>query len=90
MPQTIDNELTDSLDHEENYVSEELDNLEKTTMSAFYEEPKQEETKTEEKKVERSKKVNRISVVCASCGRVVKVREDETICPKCDEPLKED
>ena len=64
--------------------------LEEEDKKEENEEPKQEETKTEEKKVEKSKKVNRISVVCASCGRVVKVREDETICPKCDEPLKED
>ena len=32
----------------------------------------------------------RIKIKCSSCGEIVKVRENETICPKCDEPLKED
>ncbi len=35
-------------------------------------------------------KLKRVKIVCASCGETVKVREDEKICPKCDEPLKEE
>ena len=38
----------------------------------------------------KKKKKERIKVVCASCGAFVKVYEDETICPKCDEPLNGD
>lgn len=34
-------------------------------------------------------KLKKIKITCASCGETVKVREDETICPKCDEPLKD-
>lgn len=40
----------------------------------------------EEQKVKKEK----ITVVCASCGRVVKVYNNDTICPKCDEPLKDE
>lgn len=39
---------------------------------------------------DKKQKVKKIKVVCASCGSIVKVYEDETICPKCDEPLKEE
>ena len=46
------------------------------------------EVKTEEKQDEKQKR-KKITLVCASCGRVVKVFNDETICPKCDEPLKD-
>ena len=35
-------------------------------------------------------KPKKIIIVCNSCGRVVKVFDNETICPKCDEPLKND
>lgn len=47
--------------------------------------------KENEKLIEKTKKKNKkIKVVCASCGKTVSVYEDETICPKCDEPLKEE
>lgn len=38
----------------------------------------------------KKKKKEKIKVVCASCGAFVKVYKDETICPKCDEPLNGD
>ena len=44
------------------------------------------EDKTNIKKEKRKK----IKVMCASCGAQVKVYNDEMICPKCDEPLKEE
>ena len=57
--------------------------LDKTIVDDILKEVKEE--KIEEKKPKKKKK----SMVCASCGRVVKVYDDETICPKCDEPLKD-
>ena len=38
----------------------------------------------------KKEKRKKIKVVCASCGAQVKVYNDEEICPKCDEPLKDD
>lgn len=51
-----------------------------------------EEVKVEDKPSasNKRKKKEKIKVVCASCGAVVKVYKDETICPKCDEPLNGD
>lgn len=46
--------------------------------------------KPNELKSKKTQKREKIRVVCASCGTYVKVDKDETICPKCDEPLKDD
>lgn len=40
------------------------------------------------KNVKSNFSVKRIKVVCKSCGANVKVNENETICPKCDENLE--
>ena len=51
------------------------------------------ETKGKVNNQSKSKKAlkrEKIRVICASCGAYVKVYKDETICPKCDEPLKEE
>ena len=66
---------------DETLVTEDLDEkVVDDILKEVKEVRKEEEIKTKRKK---------ISVVCASCGRVVKVFDDETICPKCDEPLKD-
>ena len=41
----------------------------------------------ENETLKEKKKSKKIKVVCSSCGATVRVKEDETICPKCDEPL---
>ena len=41
----------------------------------------------ENETLKEKKKSKKIKVVCASCGATVRVKEGETICPKCDEPL---
>lgn len=35
-------------------------------------------------------KRKKITIVCSSCGESVRVYEGENVCPKCDEPLRED
>ena len=47
-------------------------------------------TETDEEPVIQKEKRKKIKVICASCGAQVKVYNDEEICPKCDEPLKDD
>ena len=51
---------------------------------------KQHNDNKENPKSKKKMKAEKIRVVCASCGAFVKVYSDETICPKCDEPLKEE
>lgn len=48
------------------------------------------DNKSSETEKNGKQKIKKIKVVCASCGITVKVYENETICPKCDEPLKEE
>lgn len=66
---------------DENLVVEDLD---KNIVNDILNKVKKEEN-TKKEKI----KPKKITIVCSSCGRVVKVFDDETICPKCDEPLKE-
>lgn len=49
-----------------------------------------EENKQQVEKLKSRKKLKKIIVKCSSCGETVKVYESEKICPKCDEPLKDD
>lgn len=76
---------------DEEYVKESLDQeLVEDILKNVKKEEEIKNNKELENKIEKPKKTKKIKVVCASCGMFVKVNEDETICPKCDEPLKED
>lgn len=48
------------------------------------------EKQNAENNIKTKNKLKKIVVKCASCGQTVRVLESETICPKCDEPLKDD
>ena len=84
---------------DESLVKQSLDyNVVKDVMTTVEKDRKdKEETKQKEvvlnseikNKSNKSFKREKIRVVCASCGAYVKVNKEETICPKCDEPLKE-
>lgn len=76
---------------DEEYVKESLDKeLVDDILNKVKKEEKNKDNKeTKEEVLTKNKKTKKIKVVCASCGMFVKVNEDETICPKCDEPLKD-
>ena len=104
VPISIDEELvTESLDKE---LVEDILKVAKTSEDANIkqnavvekstikdEKSKQIKTVKQDQVTDNSKQKNKfkkIVVKCASCGQTVKVFESEKICPKCDEPLKED
>lgn len=82
VPVAIDEELVKE-DLDSNTVNEILSSVKANRKE-------QNKLKKQEEKLNRKIKRKKVSVVCASCGAVVKVRGNETICPKCDEPLKEE
>lgn len=77
---------------DEELVKEDLDDKTVKEILTSIKKDRKEKSKQEreEEKLNRKKMREKITVVCASCGETVKVRSDETICPKCDEPLKGD
>lgn len=101
VPISIDEELvTESLDknivddvlkvaknnNEENIVNNEKVLKNKNQVKA----QPQKEASNEAKEKKIKNKHKKVSVVCSSCGQTVRVFEDENICPKCDEPLREE
>ena len=82
IPVAIDESLVKQ-DLDYNTVTEILTSVEKDRKEKIEKEP---ETPKSNKKLKKEK----IRIVCASCGAYVKVDKNETICPKCDEPLKEE
>ncbi len=68
---------------DEEYVKSDLD---RSVVNSILQEVKKDNKPLSNK----ARKKNKIRVVCASCGAVVKVFEEDEICPKCNEPLKED
>lgn len=74
---------------DENFVlSNEVD--EKVAISVLQDAKKTRQEQQAKVAEQIGKKKKKKQVVCGSCGRVVKVFEDDTICPKCEEPLKEE
>ena len=82
VPISIDEELV-TADLDEKVVTEILNDIKKNEVT-------EQNIKNIKENNEKNLGFKRIKVVCASCGESVKVRENETICPKCDEPLNGD
>ena len=80
-PNNAKNALVSQVNNKQKKSNKNIKSKQKTTKAN--EEPLEEEIKKKEKR-------KKIKMVCASCGQQVKVYNDETICPKCDEPLKDD
>lgn len=77
---------------DENLVAENLDSnaVEDVLTTIRGNKKEAAKQKIKEEKLNKKKQHEKVTVTCASCGAVVKVRNDETICPKCDEPLNGD
>ncbi len=89
VPVAIDETLVKQ-DLDYNTVTEIMTTIEKDRKEKMDQEQKNNLKDNNLPKSNKSLKREKIKVICASCGALVKVDKDETICPKCDEPLKDE